>query len=102
MHRIVKRARSANGPPGQVAHGLEGSRFATRQLCNLATGGSRKRLSAAQLYGPRAERHPSDQTRWIKALRWVIPGSHLRPLDRTAKLESGSPPGAGQAMPRLR
>ena len=102
MHRIVKRARSTNGPPGQVAHGQEGSRFATRQLCNLATGGSRERLSSMQLYRPCAERYPSEQTRWIEALRWVISGSRLGPPDRTAKLKSGSPPGAGQAMPRLR
>jgi len=97
MRAVVKRTRGTNGP-----RGLEGSRFATRQLRNLAAGGSRERLNAVQFYRPCADQQPSEQSRWINALRWVIPGSRLLPSDRTAKLQSGSPPDAGQATPRLR
>src|ERR1700678_887936 len=97
MRPVVNRTKGTNGPRGQVARALEGSRFAIWQLCNLAAGGSRERLNAMQLYRPCADRHPSEQSRWINALRWVIPGTRLLPPDRTAKLKSGSPPDAEQA-----
>ena len=97
MRPVVNRTKGTNGPRGQVARALEGSRFAIWQLCNLAAGGSRERLNAMQLYRPCADRHPSEQSRWINALRWVIAGSRLLPPDRTAKLKSGSPPDTEQA-----
>jgi prepilin-type N-terminal cleavage/methylation domain-containing protein len=84
-----------------VPQRLEGSRFALWQLCKLAAGGSRERPSAGQFYRQRANRSPSEQRRWGKVLRWVIPGSRLLPSDRTAILRSGSPPGVGHAQARV-
>jgi prepilin-type N-terminal cleavage/methylation domain-containing protein len=84
-----------------AAQRLEGSRFALWQLCKLAAGGSRKRLSAGQFYRQRANRSPSEQRRWGKVLRCVIPGSRLLPSDRTATLRSGSPTGVGHAQGRV-
>jgi hypothetical protein len=40
----------------------------------------------------RVRTRPSERSRWVKALRWVIRGSRLLPADRTATLQSGSPP----------
>jgi len=95
MRGIVKRAGT------NANEHLEGSRFIAWQLCKLAAGGCRERLSAVQFYRLQVDRPPSEQTRWAKALRWVIRGSRLQPSDRAAKLQSGSPPGAGHAKPGL-
>jgi hypothetical protein len=88
----------ANGQNDQAAHRLEGSRLAASQLCRLAAGGSRERPSAAQLYQTCVHR-PSERRRWANAPRSVILGSRLQPSDRTSKLQSGSPPGSGDARP---
>ena len=81
----------------ESAHRLEGSRFAALQLCNLAASGSRERPSAAQLCRRHVNRSTSEQRRWVKASRWAAPGSRLLPSDRIAELQSGSPPGDGDA-----
>jgi tetratricopeptide (TPR) repeat protein len=93
MRGIVKRVRPNDR--------LDGSRFITWQLCKLAAGGSRERLGAVQFHRLHANRSLSEQTRWAKALRWAIRGSRLQPSYRAAKLQSGSPPGARYAKPRL-
>jgi prepilin-type N-terminal cleavage/methylation domain-containing protein len=95
LDRIAKRCGRA------AAQRLEGSRFSARQLCKLTAGGSRERPSARQFYRPRPNRSPWAQSRWVEVLRWAIPGSRLLPSDRTAKLQSGSPPGVGHAPPRV-
>jgi Tfp pilus assembly protein PilE len=95
LDRIAKRCGRA------AAQRLEGSRFLTRQLCKLTAGGSRERPSARQFYGPRPNRSPWAQSRWVEVLRWAIPGSRMLPSDRTAKLQSGSPPGVGHGPPRV-
>lgn len=89
----------ANGQNDQAAHRLEGSRLAASQLCRLAAGGSRERPSAAQLYQTWVHRSPSERRRWANAPRSVILGSRLQPSDTTSKLQSGSPPGSGDARP---
>ena len=95
LDRIAKRC-------GRVAaQRLEGSRFLTRQLCKLRAGGSRERPSERQFYRPRPHRSPWAQSRSVEALRWAIPGSRLLPSDRTAELQSGSPPGVGHAPSRM-
>jgi prepilin-type N-terminal cleavage/methylation domain-containing protein len=94
--RIAKRCDTV------AAQRLEGSRFAVSQLCKLAAGGSRERPSAGHFYRwQRPNRSPSEQRRWGKVLRWVIPGSRLLPSDRTAILRSGSPPRVGHAQARV-
>jgi tetratricopeptide (TPR) repeat protein len=102
MRGVVKRVgTNANSLSGRIVHGLEGSRFIAWQLCKLAAGGSRERLGAVQSYRLHANRSLSEQTRWVKGLRWVIRGSRLQPSYRAAKLQSGSPPDARYAKPRL-
>jgi prepilin-type N-terminal cleavage/methylation domain-containing protein len=91
LDRIAKRCGRA------AAQRLEGSRFLTRQLCKLIAGGSRERSSERQFYRPRPNRSPCAQSRRVEVLRWAIPGSRLPPSDRTAELQSGSPPGVGHA-----
>jgi hypothetical protein len=90
----------ANAQRGQAAQHLEGSRFVTRQLCKLAASGSREWPIAVQFYGRCANRLLLEQRPWVKALRWVFHGSRLLPSDRTAKLQSGSPPDVGHATCR--
>src|ERR1700678_397554 len=80
---------------GKSAERLEGSRFVIRQLCNLAASGSRERLVVVQFYRPAVCPAPSKQRRLVKTSRWVVPGSRLLPSDRTAALQSGSPPSVG-------
>jgi TolA-binding protein/thioredoxin-like negative regulator of GroEL len=82
MRGIVKGV-GTSGQRRRAIQRLEGSRFVTRLLYKLTASGSRERLGAVQ-----------------KALRRVVPGSRLLPSDRTAKLQSGSPPGAGHTTPR--
>lgn len=41
----------ANTLRGKSPRRLEGSRFAIRQLCNLAASGSRERLEIVQAFG---------------------------------------------------
>ena len=65
----------ANAQRTEAALRLEGSRFKGRQLCNLAASGSRESPIAVQFY--RSACIPSQQNCWVKALRWVIPGSRL-------------------------
>jgi tetratricopeptide (TPR) repeat protein len=111
MHGVVKeragtsanerKRAGTNERRGQATQRLEGSRFVTKQLCKLAASGSRERPSAVQFYRASADQQPSEQNLWVNALRWVIPGSRLLPSDRTAELQSGSPPGPGPATPRL-
>ena len=81
---------------GKSAERLEGSRFAIRQLCNLAASGSRERLVVVRFYRSGARPSPSEQRPAVKASRWAVPGSRLLPCDRTAELQSGSPPGFGR------
>jgi hypothetical protein len=66
----------ANPQRAGAAHRLEGSRFSSRQLYNLAASGSREWPIAMQFYRS-ACIAPSQQNCWVKALRWVIPGSRL-------------------------
>src|ERR1700722_5106953 len=84
-----------NAQLGRSPQRLEGSRFVVRQLCTLAASGSRERLLVVQFYRPTGHPSPSKQRRWEKPLRWVIPGSRLLPSDRTATIQSGSPPSVG-------
>jgi hypothetical protein len=65
------------------------------QLYPLLAGGSRERLDVRQFYGPRSPLRTASTLG--KTLRWVIPGSRLLPNDRSAILQSGSPPGLGFA-----
>jgi hypothetical protein len=85
----------ANPQRGNSAQRLEGSRFIIRQPCKLAAGGSRERLLVVQFYRLGVNRSSSKPSRWVKALRWAVRGSRLLPSDRTATLQSGSPPGLG-------
>jgi len=92
----MNRETSANTARGKSSQRLEGSRFAIRQLCNLAASGSRERLVIVQLYRWGDYPLPSEQRRLVKASRWDVSGSRLLPHDRTAEVQSGSPPGAGR------
>jgi hypothetical protein len=89
--------RHPDARPTRVARDLEGSRFVSQQLCMLAAGGSREWPNVLQFYASHFDRSASEQSRRINALRWVIRGSRLLLSGRTAKLQSGSPPGVGQA-----
>jgi prepilin-type N-terminal cleavage/methylation domain-containing protein len=80
---------------------LEGSRFISGQLCELSASGSRELPKTRQFYWQRANCSPSEESRWVNALCWVIPGSRLLPSDRTAELLSGSPPSVGYAQARV-
>jgi hypothetical protein len=86
---------------GRSPQRLEGSRFIIGQLCKLAASGSRERLLVVQFYRSRGHPSASEQSRWEKPLRWVIPGSRLLPSDRTAVLQSGSPPSGGGVQCRF-
>jgi prepilin-type N-terminal cleavage/methylation domain-containing protein len=101
LRNISGRRRIAKRCGRAAARRLEGSRFFTRQLCQLTASGSRERPSERQFYRPRPHRSPWAQSRWVEVLRWAIPGSRLLPSDRTAKLQSGSPPDVGHARPRV-
>ena len=90
--------RVVNLQGGRAAQGREGSRFVIRQLCKLAPSGSREWPSALRFYRQPANRSPSEQSRWVKVLRWVICGSRLLSFDRIAILQSGSPPNFRQGM----
>jgi len=76
---------------------LEGSRFVIRQLCNLAAGGSRERPRA--MFCPSRQFRAGDATAHRTTTPRNVPGSRPLPSDRTAILQSGSPPGVEQAMP---
>jgi prepilin-type N-terminal cleavage/methylation domain-containing protein len=99
QYRNISRLNRIARQCGKAA--LEGGRFLTRQLCKLIAGGSRERSSERQLYRPRPNRSPCAQSRWVEVLRWAILGSRLLPSDRTAALQSGSPPGVGHAPPQV-
>jgi type II secretory pathway pseudopilin PulG len=75
---------------------LEGSRFLTGQLCKSAASGSRGRFRVGQFYERRrcANRSTSEEKRWVQILLWDVSGSRPQLGDRTAKRQSGSPPGA--------
>src|ERR1700733_2567355 len=96
----MNRTNFTNTRCGKSAERLEGSRCAIRQLSNLAASGSRERLVVGQFYRSAVHRSFSNQRRLVKTSRWVVPGSRLLPSDRTAALQSGSPPsvGAGNAV----
>jgi hypothetical protein len=76
---------------------LEGSRFAIRQLCNVAASGSRERLVVVQFYRSGVYPSFSRRNRWVKASRWDVPGSRLSnpegfrwlPSNRTNALSRG-------------
>jgi type II secretory pathway pseudopilin PulG len=79
-----------------TAQRLEGSRFISGQFCRLAASGSRERPKPL-----RANRSASEPGRWAQMLRWVVSGSRLLLSSRTAKRQSGSPPGVGHAPPSM-
>jgi hypothetical protein len=79
------------------AQRLEGSRFVRWQLCSLAAGGSRERPRA--MFCPSRQFRAGDATAHRTATPRNVPGSRPLQTDRTAILQSGSPPGVGQAMP---
>jgi len=66
----------ANPQRTEATHRLEGSRFNSKQLCNLPASGSREWHIAVQFYRS-AFIAPSRSNRWAKVLRWDIPGSRL-------------------------
>src|ERR1700740_1087335 len=92
----MNREHLTNPLPRKSPQRLEGSRFAIRQLCNVAASGSRKRLVVVQLYPSGAYPSLPKQRRLVKALRSDVSGSRLPPSDRTNTLESGSPPSVGR------
>jgi hypothetical protein len=59
----------------EAAERLEGSRFMTKQLCNLAASGSRERPLTAQVYRWGASRSPSEQGGWEKYCAGLITGA---------------------------
>ena len=77
---------------GKSPQRLEGSRFAIRQLCNVAASGSRERLVTVQLYPSGAYPSLPEQRRLVKASCCDVPGSRRLPSDRTNALQSCSPP----------
>ncbi|MFZ0504729.1 MAG: type II secretion system protein [Chthoniobacterales bacterium] len=97
--QILKVTRIARRYDTAPAQRLEGSRFATRQLCKLAASGSRERPRVGRFYVRRPNQFAPKQGGWVQAPRWVIPGSRQQPSYRTARRQSGSPPGAGHAPP---
>lgn len=65
----------------------------------MAASGSRERpQDSAALFGSGIDQIGAEPLG--KNLRWVTPGSRLLPTDRTARLQSGCPPGAGHATLR--
>jgi hypothetical protein len=79
------------------AQPLEGSRFVIRQLCNLAASGSREWPSVR--FCPSRQFRAGDATGHRTATPRNVPGSRPLQTDRATILQSGSPPGVGQAMP---
>ncbi|MFZ0506026.1 MAG: hypothetical protein WAM44_20040, partial [Chthoniobacterales bacterium] len=77
-----ERTRTNANMRAPAAQRLEGSRFVSRQLCSLVAGGSRERLGVLQFYGWQENRSQAERSRWLKILRWVIPGSRLLPTYR--------------------
>jgi hypothetical protein len=98
----MNREHSVNTLRGKSPQRLEGSRFAIRQLCNLAASGSRERLVVVQVYPSGAYPSLPEQRRLVKALRCDVSGSRLSnpegfrwlPSHGTNALRSGSPPGS--------
>jgi hypothetical protein len=74
---------------------LEGSRFVVRQFYMLAAGGSRELPSVCPFLASAAFwcRRNKTRTPGDNGGPRAIPGSRLLPTDRTAALQSGSPPG---------
>ena len=75
----------------------EGSRFVIPQLCNLAAGGSREQPSA--MFCASRQFRAGDATADRTATPRNVSGSRPLHTDRAAILQSGSPPGVGQAQP---
>jgi hypothetical protein len=65
----------ANTQRAEAAARLQGSRFITGQLCNLAASGSRERPLIVQVYRQSAHRSPSEQGGWGKYYAGLVPGA---------------------------
>jgi hypothetical protein len=72
---------------------MEGSRSIASQICRLLAGGSRELPRASCLPKASFRTEPIKHAAIELHNRGAVPGSRLLPAHRTAKLQSGSPPG---------